>query len=206
MSKSGESSDESSSNVIKIVVALIGAIGLIAAAFVSGAFGGRSVGLGSRPTVTVSSTPQPTSGSASGSEVTNFNFTSPAGEVPSCYTYYGAGKIPANEDVLAFDRVVDDMHQPLPNSVYSPDWVVVLGNRNGWQVPTDIGTGNPPGTQIELIALLIPKGTVEFLKDLALEGKNVLNNETWKTQNLPPSLQETNPLYVTFNGNSGKCT
>jgi hypothetical protein len=56
MPKAGEGSGESSSKTITIVAALIGALGLVAAAFVSGAFGGHSVGIGPGPTVTITKT------------------------------------------------------------------------------------------------------------------------------------------------------
>ena len=147
----------------------------------------------------------PLSHGGGGSNVKNFGFIAPGNEVPSCYTYYGTGKIPPGDEVLVFDRVVNNTHES-PLSLYSPDWTVVSGGGNGWHVSTDIGTGNQPGTQLELTALLVRKGTILFLQELAVQGKQVLNSEEWKTQYLPPSLQEAQPLYVTFNGEPGTCS
>jgi hypothetical protein len=141
----------------------------------------------------------------SGSRVANFKFIDPGNSVPSCYTYFGTGKIPVNDTVLAFDRIVNDIHHPLTNSVYSPDWGIATDA--GWKVPTEIGVGNPPGTQIELVALLVPKSMQGFFDNLVLEGevKYGIEGEWWKTHSLPPSIQITSPLYVTFNGQRGEC-
>jgi hypothetical protein len=136
--------------------------------------------------------------------IKDFSFIAPGNQVPSCYTYYGKGKIPDGDEVLVFDRVVDRTHAS-PLSPYSPDFTVIPESGTGWQVSTDIGTGNPSGTQIELTALLVRSGTVRFLNAVTDQGKPVLSNEGWKTQYLPPSLQEAQPIYVTYNGNSKPC-
>lgn len=91
MPKLGEGSDESSSNVMMIVVALIGAIGLVAAAFVSGAFGGHSVGLGPSPAVTVTETVVPSASVESDGTSTN---GPPSGSASDAAQWQGQALIP----------------------------------------------------------------------------------------------------------------
>lgn len=102
----------------------------------------------------------------------HLKFLEPAEPIPHCVTFNGTGSIPANDDLVLFDRPSNRLGDYTHTPAFGYDGPVSVSG-GGWIAPDlDIGSGGPSdnGTHIAIVALLVPRGVAHFLDDLTSDS------------------------------------
>lgn len=129
-------------------------------------------------------------------------FLKPPERIPHCATFNGTGTIPAQDDLVLFDRPSDAYGNYTHTPAFGYDWTAD-SQGNGWTAPNrEIGSGDPSdnGTHIAIVAVLVPKSTAHFLDDLTSDSD---------TGQLPASVMslgvQADKITITRNSQNAHC-
>jgi hypothetical protein len=175
----------------RIIGGFIGALALVGAGFV-----GRATAPGGQPTpsptVTVTATPSP----APGTHISGLGFALPPDSgIPFCSSLAGSGRIPKGYSLAIFDAALG------PTLYFHFDGTATQQpSSNSWILsPFYIGAKYEKPFQDQIVAVLLPNKTVNFIKKIRLEPKRAF----WVSLDLPSG--QTASVQVIRDRDSAQC-
>jgi hypothetical protein len=178
-----------------IWVAIIGAVGLIAAATITAVSRGGDTPTAA-PTVTITSTPPPTTVAPVPPPPVERSITQPesAERVPICNVVQAdVPDLQADKSLVIADRQDGD------GLIYFTA-EVALTTPGKWEAVVYLGDEKEPPLNIgfSVWAIIMDKADLEYLE--ASAGRTI-----WHTKTFPPNADVGQPVRVTGNGSIGKC-